>query len=233
MKLYVVYKHTDPEGKVYIGITQKLPRKRFDYGRGYRHNHRFNEAIERIGWDNFKHDILAEGLTREEAEALEARYIAEYQSTDPTYGYNVKTGGTYGKGMSEEGRRKLSESMRGDNNPTRRCGHPFLGKKHTDESKRKMAAKASARVGRIVTAETRSKMREAQKKRAVIDLETGTVYDGIHEAAEVNGLRATDICKVCRGRAKTTGGKRWSYYREKEKGQDGALEALRLEIVKR
>lgn len=233
MKFYTVYKHTDLDGLVYIGITRKLPRKRFDYGRGYRHNRRFNEAIERIGWDNFKHEILHEGLTKEEAEALEAQYIAEYQSTDPAFGYNVKTGGTYGKGITEEGRRRLSEAMSGDNNPTRRYGHPFLGKKHTEESKRKMSASASARVGRIVTAETRAKLRGAQKKRAVVDLETGNVYEGIREAAEATGLRATDICKVCKGKAKTTGGKRWRYFNEKEKGLDGALEALRLEIVKR
>lgn len=233
MKAYVVYKHTDPDGLLYIGITQKLPRKRFDYGRGYKHNSRFNEAIKRIGWGNFKHEILHEGLTREEAETLEAQYIAEHRSTDPAFGYNVKEGGTYGKGMTAEARQRLSENMRGDNNPTRRCGHPFLGKKHTEESKRKMSASASARVGRTMTAETRATLRRAQQKRAVICLDTGVVYEGIHIAAEAVGGRATDICKVCRGRAKTTGGKRWAYYENKEKGQDGALEALRLEVLKK
>lgn len=212
MKLYVVYKHTDPDGLVYIGITRKLPRKRFDYGRGYKHNRRFNEAIERIGWDNFKHDILAEGLTREEAEALESRYISEYQSTDPSLGYNVKTGGTYGKGITEEARRHLSDLMRGDNNPSRRFGCPMKGKKHTEESKHKMSVSASARVGRVVTAETRAKLRDAQKKRAVVDLETGNVYNGIHEAAEATGLAPTKICAVCKGKRRTTGGKRWAYY---------------------
>ena len=212
MKLYVVYRHSDPEGLVYIGITRKLPRKRFDYGRGYKHNRRFNEAIERIGWNNFRHDILAEGLTREEAETLEAQYIAEYRSTDPAFGYNVKTGGTYGKGITEEARRHLSEIMRGDNNPSRRFGCPMKGKKHTEESQRKMSASASARVGRIVTDETKAKLREAQKKRAVVDLETETVYNGIHIAAEATGIGAKDICAVCKGKRKTAGGKRWAYY---------------------
>lgn len=220
MKAYVVYKHTDPEGLVYIGITQKLPRKRFDYGRGYKHNRRFNEAIERIGWDNFKHDILAEGLTREEAETLEAQYIAEYRSTDPAFGYNVKTGGTYGKGITEEARQHLSEIMRGDNNPSRRFGSPMKGKKHNEVTRQKMSAAASARVCRIVTAKTRAKLREAQKKRAVIDLETGTVYDGIHEAAEATGLTPTKICAVCKGKRKTTGGKRWAYYETQNKEKD-------------
>lgn len=232
MKAYVVYKHTDPDGLVYIGITKKLPRKRFDYGRGYKHNRRFNEAIKRIGWDNFKHEILAEGLTKEEAETLEAQYIAKYRSTDPAFGYNVKEGGTYGKGMTAEARQRLSESMRGDNNPSRRFGSPMAGKRHTEETRRKMSAKASARVGRIVTAETRAKLRQVQPKRAVICLDTGIVYEGIHEAAEANGLTATKICAVCKGKRRSTGGKRWAYYENKEKGQDAAIEALRLEVLK-
>ena len=208
---YVVYRHTDPNGLVYIGMTQRRLSKRFDGGRGYKHNHRFNEAIERIGWGNFLHDILAEGLTREEAETLEDQYILEHKSNNPLYGYNVKTGGTYGKGMTAEARQHLSERMRGDNNPTRRCGHPLLGKKHTEAAKAKMSAAASARTGRVARPETREKMRAAQNKRACVDLETGIVYQGLHEAAEATGLQAAKICAVCKGRRKTAGGKRWRY----------------------
>ena len=211
MNSYVVYKHTDPAGLVYVGMTKKQPSKRFDFGRGYKHNLRFNTAIELIGWDNFKHEILAEELTKEEAEMLEALYIAEYKSTNPAYGYNVKEGGAYGKGMTEEARQHLSNRMRGNNNPTRRMGHPFLGKKHSEESKQRMSAAARVRTGREVTPETRAKLREAEKKRACIDLETGTVYAGIHEAAEATGLQAPRICAVCKGKRKTTGGKRWEY----------------------
>lgn len=211
MRLYTVYKHTTPEGKVYIGMTKKTPAKRFDFGRGYHHNARFNEAIETFGWDNIEHSILAEGLTREEAEALEVQLITQYKSTDPAFGYNIRAGGLRGYGMPENARRALSERMRGDNNPTRRCGHPFLGRKHTEASKMKMSAAASSRTGRTVTEVTRARLRQAQAKRAVIDLETGTVYEGIHEAAEATGLAATKICAVCKGKRKTTGGKRWEY----------------------
>ena len=211
MNPYVVYKHTDPEGLVYIGITRKLPHKRFDYGRGYKHNARFREAIERIGWDNFTHEILREELTREEAEALEAQYIAKHQSTDPAYGYNVKTGGAHGKGITEEARRHLSEIMRGDNNPSRRFGSPMKGKKHDEATRRKMSAAARTRPSEARSAETRAKLRAVQKKKAVRDVETGAVYAGIHEAAEATGLQPTKICAVCKGKRKTTGGKRWEY----------------------
>lgn len=33
--MWVVYKHTFPNGKVYIGITGQEPYKRWKYGNGY------------------------------------------------------------------------------------------------------------------------------------------------------------------------------------------------------
>lgn len=233
MNTYTVYKHTGPSGKVYIGITRRRPEKRYDGGRGYAHCPHFSAAIKKYGWSAFSHEILETGLTKEEAERREVELIAEYRSTDRRYGYNTDKGGSAPGRVSEETKAKLRTHMVGDKNPTKRFGHPMQGKKHTEESKRRMSASASARVGRIVTAETRAKLREAQQKRAVIDLETGNVYKGIHEAAEATGLQPTKICAVCKGKRKTTGGKRWAYLNKKEKGQDGALEALRLDVLKR
>lgn len=211
MNNYVVYKHTDPEGKVYIGITQKTPRKRFDYGRGYSHNVRFREAIAQFGWDAFHHEILQEGLTQEQAWKLETEYIAQFRSTDPACGYNVKTGGLNGKGMSDEARRTLSERMTGDGNPTRRYGHPFKGKTHSEESRLKMSISAKARTDRTVTDETKEKLHNVQAKKAVFCVDTGLVYDSIHTAARATGLEPSKICAVCQGKRNKTGGHRWEY----------------------
>jgi group I intron endonuclease len=211
---YTVYKHTGPTGKVYIGITRRKPAKRYDGGRGYAHCPHFSAAIAKYGWDAFQHDILAEGLTKAEAEAEEIRLIAEYKSTDRRYGYNTDSGGSVPGRMAPESREKIAAGMRGDNNPTRRYGHPFLGKHHTEESKRKMSTAAAARVGRVVTDATRAKLRQAQKKAPVRDISTGRVFAGIHEAAEATGLQATKICAVCKGKRKSTGGIRWEYVKE-------------------
>ena len=216
MSTYTVYKHTGPTGKVYIGITRMKPAKRYDGGRGYVHCPHFSAAITKYGWSAFSHEILETGLTKEEAERREVELIAAYRSADRRYGYNTDKGGSAPGRMSEETKQKMRAHMMGDKNPTKRFGHPFLGKKHTEESKRKMSTSASARVGRVVTAETRAKLRDAEKKRAVVDLETGNVYEGIHEAAEATGTQATKICAVCKGKRKTTGGKRWKY-KETEK----------------
>jgi group I intron endonuclease len=211
---YTVYKHTSPSGRVYIGITRRRPSKRYDRGKGYAHSPHFFAAIKKYGWENIKHEILAAGLSKEEAERREIELIAEYKSTDRRYGYNADKGGSAPGRMTEETRRKIAEHMRGNKNPTRRYGHPMRGKHHTEESKRLMAAKARARVGRHVTQETRAKLRQVQKKTPVIDLETGTIYEGIHTAAEATGLQPSKICAVCKGRRNKTGGKRWAYHTE-------------------
>jgi len=50
---YTVYKHTCPEGKVYVGITSGSPKKRF--ARGYQHNAYMREALARYGWGGVPH----------------------------------------------------------------------------------------------------------------------------------------------------------------------------------
>lgn len=214
MDNYTVYKHTGPTGKVYIGITKRAPRKRFDNGRGYAHCPHFSAAIAKHGWPAFRSEILLTGLTKEEAEAEEVRLIAEYKSNDRRYGYNTEAGGSAPGRMSEESRRKIAAGMMGDKNPTRRYGHPMRGKRHTPESRAKMSASAKARTGRVCTPETRAILREAQARKAVRCVDTGAEFSGIHEAAEATGLDATRICAVCKGKRKSTGGLRWEYIKE-------------------
>lgn len=95
--LYYVYRHTTPNGKVYIGITgMEHPECRWrSNGAGYKNNHHFWSAIQKYGWDNIQHDILMSDLTLHDAQLEERRLISEYKSNDPMYGYNNTTGGDY------------------------------------------------------------------------------------------------------------------------------------------
>ena len=89
---YCVYRHTSPDGKVYIGITRTEPERRWRGGFGYASNLYFRSDIMQFGWANFTHDILFSGLSKKSAELKEAELIAQYNSRNPENGYNVDSG---------------------------------------------------------------------------------------------------------------------------------------------
>lgn len=130
MKTYTVYKHTSPSGKVYIGITSTTLRDRAGAnGHRYKNRH-FSAAIQKYGWDNFSHEIVAENLSYEWACKLEKILIAKYRSNNQEFGYNISEGGEggfCGGHHTEETKQHLSETHKGENNP-------FYGKHHTKET---------------------------------------------------------------------------------------------------
>lgn len=129
MKKFIVYKHTNKSNrKVYIGITNQKPEKRWSGGCNYKGH--FRHAIDKYGWDNFEHEILYENLEEMQAKLIEISLIRFYDSTNPEKGYNLSTGGEGYSGLkhSDETRNKISESLKG------RKRKPF-----SDEHKKKMS----------------------------------------------------------------------------------------------
>ncbi len=114
--MYKVYAHTNKlNGKKYIGITgQKSVNSRWHRGEGYKKCYVFYNAIQKYGWDSFEHEVLFDGLTKEEAEAKEIELIALYRSNDGRHGYNVENGGHVNK-YTEEQREKSDNSIWGEN----------------------------------------------------------------------------------------------------------------------
>ena len=100
-KSYYIYKHTSPNGKIYIGVTCKSPKRRWNNGKGYAKNKHFYSAIQKYGWENIKHEIIADGLTKEEASQKEKDLILLYKSNDPKFGYNNTSGGYDGYELSD------------------------------------------------------------------------------------------------------------------------------------
>lgn len=93
---FCVYKHTSPNNKVYIGITSKPVTIRWGVdGKEYKSNTYFWNAIQKYGWANFKHEILASNLSLQEASELETSLISKYNSMNPDFGYNHTTGGEW------------------------------------------------------------------------------------------------------------------------------------------
>lgn len=130
MDSYTLYVHIAPNEKLYIGITKYNVKQRwYSDGSGYKSQQLFWRAIQKYGWENFKHIVLLENLSKEMACECEIALIAKFKSNNPVYGYNVYAGGNIGnKGMH------LSE------NQIEQMRSRMLGTHHSEETKRKMSA---------------------------------------------------------------------------------------------
>lgn len=167
MNNYCVYRHTSPSGKVYIGITCQEPERRWRGGWGYANQRYLSTAIKKYGWDNFKHEVLFSGLTKEEASHKEVELIALHKSNQRGFGYNIDGGGinkivsketiqrlsdaNKGKKLSEEHKRKIGEASKGRPGPTK-------GKRLSEYHRQQIS---KGMIGRVVTEETRKKLRES------------------------------------------------------------------------
>lgn len=88
--MYYIYRHIAPDGRCYVGQTIN-PDDRWSYdGIKYKKCPKFYEAVEKIGWDNFEHEILQTCTTREEALILETAWIDYYNSAEE--GFNIIKG---------------------------------------------------------------------------------------------------------------------------------------------
>ena len=120
---YLVYCHINKiNGKKYIGITKQNPKIRWGNGKNYKGCLKFNCAIEKYGWDNFDHEIIASKLTKQEAENFERLLIEKLNTTDNKFGYNISLGGyaMEHRHHTDFSKKKMSENHRPEkygNNP--------------------------------------------------------------------------------------------------------------------
>ena len=142
--MYIVYMHTCPNGKKYIGITSQAPERRWQKGKGYAYGsspYVYN-AIEKYGWENIKHEILFRDLTKEEAEQKEIELIKEYKTSQRKYGYNIDLGGSSCGKHSEEYKIRMSNMQKEIwvKNPERRIAMSKLktGSHLSEETKEKL-----------------------------------------------------------------------------------------------
>ena len=76
--MYIVYIHIAPNGKRYVGITSQSADSRWQNGKGYSSQILFYRAICKYGWNHFNHEIVATGLTKEDAILLEKKLIKQH-----------------------------------------------------------------------------------------------------------------------------------------------------------
>ena len=210
---YTVYKHTSPSGKVYIGVTSLRPEERWSGGAGYVKNKHFNRAIKKYGWENIKHEILFDNLSKEDAFKIEIELIKEYRSSEREFGYNLGTGGEHGPTGS-----KWSDESR-ENHMNAIWSKP---RNHSEEEKKRISEGLkrhySEHPGKktyfsIAPKEERNAWDKKRSKR-ILCVETGDVFIGAKSAAEWAGLKNRhNIYFCCEGVGyhKTAGGYHWKY----------------------
>ena len=147
---YTVYRHVFPNGKQYIGITNRSVKKRWNSGNGYRDQIRMYRAIKKYGWNNMEHKIIIRGLTKEQAFRWEIRLIKHYNTTNNKFGYNIDKGGNSGHNHTAETRAKISKNN--------------------------------------------------ARKRKIICLNDGKIYNTITEAHKATGVARCMISNICAGR---------------------------------
>ena len=141
--VWTVYVHIVPQSiteynydKYYIGITSKSVEKRWGKNGNNYHGQPFYNAIQKYGWNNIEHHIIAEYLTENEAKNFEKTLINKLRCNlyKDKYGYNMTNGGdgTLGWNMSQEEKEKRRKRYSGK-------GNPYYGKKHTEETKQKIS----------------------------------------------------------------------------------------------
>ena len=200
---FKVYKHTTPSGKSYIGITCQSCEQRWRHGNGYKMQPLFYRAIQKYGWDNMKHEVLFEGLTKEQAGQKEMELITLYKTNNPEFGYNIDNGGNAVGSFSEEHIKKMIIAQ---NNPEliekkRQASigenNWFYGKKHSEETRKKMSEKA--------------RNRGTNNKKMVLCVETGECFETATQAAKKYGLSLASISHYCTGRRKPRSGLHFSF----------------------
>lgn len=180
----VIYQYNSPNGKIYVGQTLYLQRKRIN-----KHKHEaitrqcdtpFGRAIRKYGWDTIRETYkVIEYVEAPDKQSLKKKlterenyYILELNTLTPN-GYNVqltnqeKLGEYRNKALMYE---KISNSLKGK----------YLNEKNPNS-------------------------------RRVINIDTNIIYPSISQASRETGVSVQVICSVLKGKQLKAGGFSWCY----------------------
>jgi hypothetical protein len=240
---YCVYIHINKINKhFYIGITSINPTQRFGKnGQGYKQCTHFYYAIQKYGWENFKHIILLKNLNKKWACRLEILLIKLSKTLLPKFCYNITFGGDLGRHgliVTQEYREKFV----GENNPVSRyviCvttgkifGSASLAAKHYNVIRRNVTRACQTGIAageyngeKLYWAyydndtETYKFKKRNNKIKRVKCITTGKIFESIKEAAKYYDVNPNGISLCCKGKQENTLMKtkeklQWEYYKE-------------------
>lgn len=136
----IIYRATSKTTKkVYVGLTinSLQTRKTQHKCRSKQMKTHFYYAINKYGWDDFDWDILESGI--EDFSLLKEREIYWINELDSyKNGYNITSGGEGILGFKFSDEQIKKRTFYGEKNP-------FFGKKHSEETKKKISLKNSGK----------------------------------------------------------------------------------------
>jgi group I intron endonuclease len=185
---FLIYKHTSPSGKSYIGLTKKLKVRNSTHKGGRSGCVAFIAAIKKYGWDNFTHEVLENGLTLTQANEREEYWIDYYKSLSPT-GYNLHSGGDVHT-TSEETKLRISAAKKGK--PAHNKGKPSKRKGIPLSEAHKAAIKAAYN---YIPRTSEWKMEQSIAKthlKKPVSVE-GKIYDSVAAAMKALNLHRSTI----------------------------------------
>lgn len=183
---YCVYMHKNKtNGKIYIGQTIHNDNPEVRWGKngiGYKNNNHFWSSIQKYGWDNFEHIILAKNLSKEEADKLEIYYIIKFNTQNDKFGYNIASGGhnggfphsektkqqirekLIGTHLSEEHKQKIIDGLKEYYSKNEVWNKGLL---HSEQTKQQISNSLKGRTpwnkGKITSKETKQKISNSNK----------------------------------------------------------------------
>ena len=217
--MYTVYCHTCPNGKKYIGITSCHPvEKRWGASGILYKEQLFYSAIQEFGWNNIKHEVITDGLTKEQAEKMEEALIKEYKCLDRNHGYNVAYKSVIHT-HTEETKQKMSKTRKGQKHSdehNKAVAEALRGKKLSKEHIEhvrlshigyKMPKEQKEKISKSCTNKGIKKVSQYSLKGEYI-----RTFQSMKDALKsVNGKTISNISSCCTGRRKNAYGYIWKY----------------------
>jgi len=219
----VVYKATNKiNGKSYIGQTiqslnERMSRHTHD-ALSRRDNIYFHKAIRKYGQKNFKWKILAKCYSKNELNSVEIKLIKNYTTFGNGYNLNVGGKGNSGFKLTEETKKKISESSKNkklSEETRRKMSRIKTGTKHSEKTKRKISESMK---DKKPSEETKSRISKAKSKRYKITTPDGDIIfvHGLKEFCsnyKKEKLYNQNLIEVARGKRKHHKNYKCEYYK--------------------
>ncbi len=186
-KICGIYKITNPKQKVYIGSSIDIYKRIKHYkSKDCKGQIKLYNSILKYGWANHKFEIICE-CSYEELYKMESYYGSMFNVLSKN-GLNLilPKSDDIKYGISEETRKKMSESKKGIKNT-------FYGKRHSDEAKNKIKL---FQTGRKHTEEHKKKVSLNNAKnlsKIVLDLNTGVFYNSAKEVSDLYNINHSTL----------------------------------------